>query len=58
MGLHANGKYNKNLKNFNSIRRNLAHPSQAATSKERNPKKDGEFNVKPSLHDRFNTKFY
>ena len=59
MGFHGLGKYNnKALKNYSTCRRYPAQASLAATKLERNKKEYEEINIKPSVHDRFNNKFY
>ena len=56
MAFHGTGIYNKNFKY--QTKRQAAYPSTAASLNQRNPKSFEEINVKPSLHDRFNQKFY
>jgi hypothetical protein len=40
------------------MRRYPAQPGVAASKSERNKKAGDEINIKPSVHDRFNSKFY
>ena len=59
MPFHSTGKYaNKSLKNYQNLRRYPAQPGVAASKTERNKKAGEEINIKPSVHDRFNSKFY
>ena len=60
MELYGNGTYRKNLTSFDTSRRHNAVPGIAASHVERNgiSKAEQNINIKPSLHDRFNSKFY
>ena len=58
MSFYAEGKYDKNLINFMSQRRNMAVSGTSAKYAERNSRPYDEINVKPSVHDRFSSKFY
>ena len=57
INFYAYGKYTKNLNNHVK-RRHMAEAGVAAKNAERNMKPYEELKVKPSIHERFNSKFY
>lgn len=55
MEFYSLGVYRKSVKEYDTGIKHQAMPSVAARIKERNQL---EINIKPSVHDRFNSKFY